>query len=288
MAALEVFANSPVTTVTSGGTDAPSSDTTQTWTVASSTGFAAASATALPATQFHVADPATGYTSELIGVTSMSGNSWTVTRGAESTTPVAHVAGFTITQVVSAGALSQFATDGSDYYGGQQLTSGETCIPRINVGTGAALVSQKVQFTFWTATKTEVCNNILGTVASTPAQNNLTYAAMGCYQVNADGSLSLLAQCANDTTLFAATFNTYTRALTQSFTKVQGARYGWAVLVVSAGTMPTLAGYNGTVVMATFPPLVCTSLGGQSSLPGSVPTSSFAGTSNMYCGAVTP
>lgn len=35
----------------------------------------------------------------------MSGTTWTVTRGAESTTPVAHTAGFTVVQVVSAGDL---------------------------------------------------------------------------------------------------------------------------------------------------------------------------------------
>lgn len=35
----------------------------------------------------------------------MSGTTWTVTRGAESTTPVTHTAGFTVYQVVTAGAL---------------------------------------------------------------------------------------------------------------------------------------------------------------------------------------
>jgi hypothetical protein len=59
-------------------------------------------------TQFHVADPA--LPSELIAVTNVSGTTWTVTRGAESTTPVAHAAGFTVNQVVSAGALGGLAS----------------------------------------------------------------------------------------------------------------------------------------------------------------------------------
>ena len=54
---------------------------------------------------FHVADQATGKTTEIIAVTNVSGTTWTVTRGAESTTPVTHSAGFTVYQVVTAGWL---------------------------------------------------------------------------------------------------------------------------------------------------------------------------------------
>ena len=102
---VEVFANQPSTTVSSGGTDAPSSGTSQMWTVASSTSFPAANSGASPPTQFHICDTASGKTSEIIAVTNVSGTTWTVTRGAESTTPVAHSAGFAIQQVVTAGVL---------------------------------------------------------------------------------------------------------------------------------------------------------------------------------------
>ena len=103
MTGTELFAaNQATTTVTSGGTDAPASGTPETWTVASSAMFGAA---ATGVSQFHVADTAAGATSELIAVTNVSGTTWTVTRGAESTTPVAHQAGFTVYQVVSAGFL---------------------------------------------------------------------------------------------------------------------------------------------------------------------------------------
>lgn len=108
--AVETFANQPETTVSSGGTDAPSGGTVQTWTVASSSSFPAADSTATPPTQFHVADVAS--VTEIIAVTNVSGDTWTVTRGAESTTPVTHDAGFTITQVVSAGALGSLLPEG--------------------------------------------------------------------------------------------------------------------------------------------------------------------------------
>ena len=54
-------------------------------------------------------DTAAGETSEIIAVTNVSGTTWTVTRGAESTTPVTHSAGFTIQQVVTAGFLGSVA-----------------------------------------------------------------------------------------------------------------------------------------------------------------------------------
>ena len=103
---VEVFAeNQATTTITSGGTDAPSPGTSQMWTAASSAMFPAASSAATPPTQFHIADTAPGSTSEIIAVTNVSGTTWTVTRGAESTTPVAHNAGFAIYQVTTTGFL---------------------------------------------------------------------------------------------------------------------------------------------------------------------------------------
>ena len=104
---VEVFANTPSTTVASGGTDAPASGTVETWTVTSSAEFPAASATSSPPTQFHVGDPQ--FPSEVVAVTNVSGTTWTVTRGAENTTPVQHAADFTIWQVTSAGAFGAFA-----------------------------------------------------------------------------------------------------------------------------------------------------------------------------------
>lgn len=102
MAAVETFNHIPVGVVTAGGTT--TSDTA--WTVTVSTAFPAASAGSV---QFHVCDPAA--TGELILVTTSpggtgAGQSWTVTRGADSTTAVAHTAGFTIYQVVPASWLN--------------------------------------------------------------------------------------------------------------------------------------------------------------------------------------
>lgn len=104
--AQDIFAsNGPTTTVSSGGTTAPSGGTSESWTVASSTGFPAA---ATGISQFRIADRA--HPTEIMIVTNVSGTTWTVTRGAESTTPVAHTAGFTVYQALTAGVLTGLIT----------------------------------------------------------------------------------------------------------------------------------------------------------------------------------
>lgn len=100
--AIENFTNDAATTVSTGGTTAPAPGTVQTWTVASSASFP----TAGNAGVFHVADPA--LPNEVILVTSVSGTTWTVTRGAEGTTTYAHTGGFTVRLVLTAGTLGNF------------------------------------------------------------------------------------------------------------------------------------------------------------------------------------
>lgn len=109
----DIFSNSGETTVASGGTTAPAAGTTQTWTVVSSVSFPAASNTATPATQFYVTDPA--LPSEIIKVTHVSGATWSVTRGAESTTPVAHTVGFTVHNIIPASFLSRTSAELSEF-----------------------------------------------------------------------------------------------------------------------------------------------------------------------------
>lgn len=142
--AVETFANSPTTIVTSGGTDAPASGTTETWTVQSSASFPAA---ATNLTQFHVVD--TVLPSEVILVTNVSGTTWSVTRGAEGSTPIAHSAEFTIFQIATAGALeSLYAVDwlnvvtmfGADPTGASDSTAA------INNAISAATSGQTVYF----------------------------------------------------------------------------------------------------------------------------------------------
>jgi len=99
----EVYSNDAQTVVSSGGTGAVAGGSSETWIVATPGAFPTASSTAPRPTTFHVADPA--FPSEVIAVTDTSGASWTVTRGAEGSTPVAHSPGFIVKQVVTGGVL---------------------------------------------------------------------------------------------------------------------------------------------------------------------------------------
>jgi hypothetical protein len=129
--AQELYANDSATTVTSGGTIAGTAGTIESWTVASSASFPFASNAANPPTQFHVADPAAP--SEMVTVTNVAGTigaTWTVTRGAENTAPVAHAPGFTAIAVLTAGDLGGLAT----YTGDLALTSGTTQVISTHLG----------------------------------------------------------------------------------------------------------------------------------------------------------
>jgi hypothetical protein len=105
----EVYANDATATLTSGGNTTPTQGTVETWTVNVTTAFVSAVS---GVTQFHIVDTTTGKTTEKIlvtvGVGTTGSQTWTVTRGAESTTPVAHAANAVLQQVVTAGVLGNF------------------------------------------------------------------------------------------------------------------------------------------------------------------------------------
>jgi hypothetical protein len=108
---VEAFTVLGAGTVTSGGTTAPSAGTSQSWTVTATVAFPVASTSATPPGFFYVTDVAAN--SELMLVTvapggTGSGQSWTVTRGADGTTPVTHSAGFSIVQVAGGQSMRGF------------------------------------------------------------------------------------------------------------------------------------------------------------------------------------
>jgi hypothetical protein len=162
--ALEQFANNPLTTVLSGGTDAPAAGTSQTWTVSDGSGFPAASSTASPATQFHVADPA--IVGEIIAVTNVAGNNWTVTRGAEGTVPAAHASGFEVTTPVTAGTLGSFVQT-------SQMTSAIAAETSARVSAEANFIQLGGDLGGTTAAPT--IGKIQGTVIAVPSGNSAQY-----------------------------------------------------------------------------------------------------------------
>lgn len=142
-----IFANNTSATVTSGGTTAPAIGTSESWTVSSLAGFPV---TLAAGNSFHVADSAK--LGEKIQVTAISGTgpyTWTVTRGSESTTTIAHSANFVVQQVVTSGDFTQLAGPGTynvKAFGakGDGTTDDTTAIQ--NAVTAASAASGKVYF----------------------------------------------------------------------------------------------------------------------------------------------
>ena len=175
--ATETFANLPSTTVSSGGTDAPSGGTSQSWTVASSASFPAA---VTGVTQFHISDPA--QPSEIITVTNISGTTWTVTRGAEGTTPVAHTAGFTVKQVVTAGFLTSLSPVSGQYL----------CPPTVYApGTQTTLTTSGTAFAAMSSTNVNTGNFIA------PPSGSVVVTASFVGQVSSSGNAVAYGLCAH-------------------------------------------------------------------------------------------
>ena len=126
-----VYGNVPQGTVAGpGGTTAPAPGTPETWTVTVTTAFPAV---VYNATQFHAADQALPGELFLVQVApgGTGSQTWTIQRGAEGTAPVAHSAGFTVVQVVSAGDLNpyqpwQFAVQAYGAHGDAKIGTGGT------------------------------------------------------------------------------------------------------------------------------------------------------------------
>jgi hypothetical protein len=169
------------------------------------------------------------------------------------------------------------------------LTSGEYTLPRHLFTSGVALASGTVRLTYFTAQKTESVGNLRTVTGSVAAGATPTLCRMGLYLEAANGDLSLVAACANDTTLFVATFAPYSRAVTTPYAKVAGRRYAFAWLVVSGATMPQIAGVgtlSGTETAAA--PRLGASLASQTDLPASITAGSLSNLGTLSYGVTTP
>lgn len=162
------------------------------------------------------------------------------------------------------------------------LTAGQVIPGRDLIHDSVTLISGQVWFAGFTADKTELVSNITVGTRSTAAGATPTLCRMGVYSVDASDNLTLVASTVNDTTLFAATNTTYTRALSVPFTKQVGTRYATAILVVSGAAMPTLVGLQlaPTSFVNSFlkaAPARYTLVTGQTDLPATVTAASLGG-----------
>jgi hypothetical protein len=118
--------------------------------------------------------------------------------------------------------------------------------------------SGAIFLTYFTPLRTVTVSEITMRTAS-PAASGLTLARMGLYSVDPNGDATLVARTASDTTLFAATFTTYTRSFSTAdsfpatYTLAAGQRYASA-FVTTGTTMPALVSVPGNGAINALPP----------------------------------
>lgn len=169
----------------------------------------------------------------------------------------------------------------------QTATTVET-IPR---GSGEIFPFTGVQYTsgystwfFFTPQVTLTVSNV-SMLTGTTVGSGLTSARMGLYTY--DGTTAtLVAQTANDTTLFTSASTLYTRSFDTTggypatYTLQAGQRYGFG-LVIAGTTMPGLAGVSNSSAILSITPRITGYISGQSTLQA-VWSSSFANTGLMF------
>lgn len=173
----------------------------------------------------------------------------------------------------------------ADYQVTDQPTQGEIVPARGDAAfsTASAQGSQVLYGPCFTAIRTETVSNVtLYCVAA--ASVNPTLVRIGLYLLNADGSATLVASTANNTTLLMAANTAYSQALTAPYELTAGQRYFVGLLVVQAsGTLPTTIGLTANT--AVLPLLLATpalsfKITGQADLPSSLTSGQLASASS--------
>ena len=182
---------------------------------------------------------------------------------------------------------------GAPYTGaaGDRLTVGEM-VPndeRLMAmgGTAGPPASGTLYLAYFTASRTETINTLTSYVGNTAAGATPTLCRMGIYSIASNGDGTLVASIANDTTLWSAALTAPARALTASFSKVQGTRYAIATLIVTAAAVPSFfgpplqgAGYIDALLGEA--PRRCGQIAAQTDLPASFLVGSLANSRRLF------
>lgn len=143
--------------------------------------------------------------------------------------------------------------------------------PKLHAVVTRTLVSGQVVFTFFTPAYNATVTTVR-TVTSSPQAAGLTLARMGLYTASGD-DVTLVAQTANDTSLWTAQSTQYTRTFDTaggypaSYNLVKGQRYALGIIAVGT-TMPQLYGNGFSLsTINALAPRLCTLASGQTDLP---------------------
>jgi len=158
-------------------------------------------------------------------------------------------------------------------------------MPRLLViSAGSLSASGSLRLTAFTADKTLLANNV-ATLTNGAAGATPTLCRVGIYSVNEyTNDCTLIGSTANDTTLWAAGFTRYIKALSVATQIMQGKRYAVGLLCVTGAAVPTFYGSGGVPAADSLVvPFVAASLASQSDLPSTIAGTSLAASgSAMY------
>lgn len=171
------------------------------------------------------------------------------------------------------------------------LTVGESTIDRRDiVSSTTPVTSGNINLTFFTAAQFSTISQIRIGCAQIAAGATPTTVKLGVYKEDSvTKNLTLLGATVNDTSLFANTNTTYTKAFTAPFTIEPGSRYAVAILVISAAAMPSFKGNGIVLASESFQdPKLSALLTSQTDLPSSILNSSLSEHSNSIYSVIIP
>lgn len=163
---------------------------------------------------------------------------------------------------------------------GNDLVTGEAVMDRWHISTNAVGgVSGELLLTMFTAKKTESISKLYIVSGSTANAATPTLVRVGVYEFDSTANQwNLVGSSANDTTLFSATFSTYTVNLSTSFTKTAGKRYAIGILIVSAVAVAKFYGNAAVSSSITFvEPKISAKQTGLSDLPATIAPGAMLG-----------
>lgn len=168
---------------------------------------------------------------------------------------------------------------------------GEATVNRLDLSAPTiSTVSGSLRLTYFTAKKTESISQVSVVTGTTAAGATPTLIRFGVYSVDpATGDLTLVGSTPNDTALLVSTSSNYIKALSAPFTKVEGTRYAFGILVITAAATPTFYGtatLTGTLTL--MPPKLCATLAAQADLPSTITDSSLTSAFNSVYSALLP
>jgi hypothetical protein len=188
---------------------------------------------------------------------------------------------------------SQFYGQGglrANYQKNDTMTSGQNTIPRYAATTSVTTATQLALITYFNSIKTETVNNLYTITGGTAAAATPSLCRIGLYSVNTStGLLTLIGSTPNDTTLFAATFTRYLKAMSAGVAIKAGLRYAKVDLVVTAVATPSFYGSYGveSAEMGRSPRLAG-ALSGQADLPATIAEASITNLNALVYGGITP